>query len=208
MRRFLAIAPFLAALFVSPSSLAASDASNPCVLLDWHDFQYMGVTDESGLETSGWNHENTPPDLPGSSLSTALCAAVTRSDKGRSAVTLNLTSVKGNVTTQQFDTWLKSVAAADTKAGGTDIKVFKVEDTDCESGRYVTTIPGLYEGDEDTTVVEHYVACDEHVGLVHVSMNAQVAEGRKNELPEPAQVKALLDKSVARMKQTAFKTPD
>ena len=65
-----------------------------------------------------------------------------------------------------------------------------------------------FEGEADLTVVEYFVACDEHVGLIHMSVNAQVAEKRKNDLPDPALVKALLDKSVTRLKQTDFRTPD
>ena len=87
-------------------------------------------------------------------------------------------------------------------------KQFDPDPFDLESGRDETVIPGLYEGDPDTTAIEYYVACDEHVGLVHASMNAQVAERRKSELPDAALAKALLDKSVARMKQTGFRTPD
>lgn len=207
MRRLIALAPLLVTLLSLPS-YAGEAASDPCVLLDWHDFESMGITRPDGLESSQWNHEEPPAELPGSSLSTGLCAAVTRTDKGRKAMTLNLSSVKGNVTEAQFDAWLHGIAAASTHANAKEVKEFKVDGTDCESGRDEAVIPALYEGDDDTTVNEYFVACDQHVGLVHVSMNAQVAEGRRDELPDAAQVKSLLDKSVARLKETGFRTPD
>ena len=207
MRRSLTLIPFLATLLATPLSQAASTPTDPCTLLDWHDFQFMGITDSGGLTSSGWHEETTPPELPDTRLSTALCAAVTKTDAGRAAMTLNLTSVKGKISEEQFASWLKSVAAADARENEKDVKEVKVGDADCESGRDVLTIPSDYE-DQDRTIVEYYVACDQHVGLLHLSVNAQVAEARKNDLPSAEQVKALLDKSVARLKQTPFRTSD
>ncbi len=205
MRQLHTIALSLALLVTSQSHAASSD---PCVLLDWHDFQFMGVTETTGITSSGWQVETPPAELPGSTLSTGLCAAITKTDKGREALTLNLSSIKGKVTGQQFADWLKTVAAASDRENEMDVKEFKVDDAECESGRDVVTIPGMFEGEPDTTVNEYYVACDKHVGTLHVSMNAQVSQDRKADLPEAGLVKALLDKSVARLKQTAFKTPN
>ena len=82
MRRLIALIPLLAALCASPS-LAATGPSDPCTLFDWHDFQFMGVTQDKGIESTGWNLEKTPPELAGSTLYTGLCAAIKKTDKGR-----------------------------------------------------------------------------------------------------------------------------
>ena len=206
MRPSLSIISLLAAL-LTPLAHAATTPNDPCALLDWHDFQFMGVTESGALTSSGWHEETPPPELPGARLSTSLCAAVAKTDAGRVAITLSLASVKGNVTEQQFAAWLKSIAASDARENEKDVKEFKLGEADCESGRDVLTIPSDY-ADLEKTIVEHYVACDQHVGLLHVSINAQFAEARKKELPSAEQVKALLDKSLARLKQTRFITPD
>jgi hypothetical protein len=207
MRHSLTLIPFLVALLSAPLSYAAATPSDPCTLLDWHDFQFIGVTENGGLSSVGWHEETTPPELPGTRLSTALCSAAAKTDAGRTVMTLTLTSLKGKVTEQQFTTWLKSVATLDARENEKDVKEIKIGDSDCESGRDVLTLPSDY-ADLEKTIVEHFVACDQHVGLLHVSINAQVAEGRKKDLPSPEQVKALLDKSLARLKRTSFRTPD
>ena len=187
MRHSLILIPHLVVLLACPLSHAATTLdtpSDPCVLFDWHDFQSLGVTESSGISSAGWHDEAAPRELPGTRLSTGLCAAVAKSDAGRVAITLNLSSVKGNVTEKQFATWLKKVAASEAHENEKDVKEFKVGDTDCESGRDVLTIPSDYE-DEERTIVEYYIACDQHVGLLHLSVNAQVAEGRKGDLPSP-----------------------
>lgn len=208
MRHTLAPSLIFISLLAISSAHAAGGASDPCTLLDWHDFQFMNVTETSGITSSGWHDETPPAELPGSTLSTGLCAAITKSDKGREAVTLNLSSLKGKVTEQQFEDWLKTVDAASDRENVKDAKEFKLEDAECESGSDVVTIPSQFEGEADMTITEYYVACDKHVNLIHLSVNAQVAQDRKSDLPDARLVKALLDKSVARLKQMSFKTPN
>ena len=198
----------LLTVLLSGQAHAAAGASDPCILLDWHDLQFMGVTEKDGITSSGWQVETPPAELPGSTLSTGLCAAITKTDKGREAMTLTLSSLKGNATEQQFIDWLKAVATASNHENEMDVKEFRIDDAECESGRDVVTIPSQFEGEADTIISEYFVACDRHVGLLHVSLNAQVAQDRKADLPDANLVKALLDKSVARLMQAAFKTPN
>ena len=201
--------PIAIALLISCTAFsahAADDSSNPCSLLDWQDFQTFGVVKDTAMTNPGWHQEETPKELPGSKLFTDMCAVAISSQTGRSSVTLSFDSFKGKVTEQQVGEWLKSAAAAGKEKGQPDVAIVKVGDATCEIGQY--DLPTLQDDESVVTVVEHYVACDQQVGVQHVSLNIHVPEANKDNLPSPEQTKALLDKSVNRMKQNEFAPPD
>ncbi|MFY9328765.1 MAG: hypothetical protein WAO76_12245 [Georgfuchsia sp.] len=184
---------------------AADNSSNPCSLLDWQDFKSLGAVKDTLMSEAGWRQEKTPEEMPGSILFTNMCAAEIRSKAGRAGFTLSFDSFKGKVSEQQVGEWLKSTTA--TEAAQPDVATVKVGDmTTCETGQY--DLPTKQEDDSVVTVVEHYIACDQQVGIQHVSLNVHVPEGNKGELPSPEQARDLLDKSVKRMKQNEFAPPD
>lgn len=206
MRYFHPIAIALVGACVAFNAHAADDASNPCTLLDWHDLQSLGAVKDTGLLEAGWHQETTPKEIPDSKLFTNMCAVTIMSPAGRTSVTLSFDSFKGKVTPQQVSDWLKATAAAVEPEP--EAVLVKQGDATCESGQYdlKTTL-----NDKDSSsidVVEHYIACDEQVGTHHISLNINVPEAKKSVLPNPEQAKALLDKSIARLKLKAFSPPE
>lgn len=191
-------------------AFSAHAADNPCDLVDWHDFQSLGAGENTPFSEAGWHKEPTPKEIPGSELFTNMCAGAIITKAGFSSVTLSLDSFKGKVTEQQVGDWLKTTAAKLAEQPDetiTNIKIVQEKDATCESGQY--ELSTKMDDGSVADVVEHYMACDELVGIHHVSLNIHVPENKVTELPNPEQVKALLDKSVARLKQKpSFNAPD
>jgi hypothetical protein len=187
----------------------AADKSNPCTLLDWQDLQAFGANKDTQLTDAGWHQEDTPKEIPRGKLFTNMCAIAMKSAAGRSSVTLSFDSFKGKVTEQQVAKWLKGVSAAiaaDAEASEAKPVAVTLGETTCESGQY--ELPTAQEDGSIANVVEQYIACDRQVGTHHVSLNVQLPDAQKNVLPSPEEAKALLDKSIARMKKQAFSSPD
>ena len=114
---------------------------------------------------------------------------------GKVAVMLSVDSFQGKVTAEQVEQWLKATAGADEPG----ITKVKVGETECETGNY--ELPSSGEDGAIVNVNELYVACDAQVGTRHISLNVHVPEAIKASLPSPEQTKAMLDKSVQKMKE-------
>ena len=185
----------------------AKTNSDPCTLLDWQDIQSLGAKKETNISSTNWNEEKIADVIPGSKLFTNLCAATMKTEAGRTAVTLSFDVFKGKVSVQQVKDWLEAVAKRQAVEGDLDVKKMVIEDAQCETGRTEVDFSGE-NGEEVPKYIEYYVACDKQIGIKHVAVNVQATEGRKAELPTPEQAKALLDKSVARMKKTSFDAPE
>ena len=186
---------------------AAKTNSDPCTLLDWHDIQSLGAKKETQLSSPNWHEEKIDNEIPGSKLYTDLCSASMKTEAGRTAVMLSFDIFKGKATEQQVKDWLENAAKRDAVEGDQDVKKMMVENVQCETGRTELELKNEF-GEEQPKYIEYYVACDKQVGTQHVALNVQATEGRKAELLTPEQAKALLDKAVAKMKQTSFNVPD
>lgn len=182
---------------------AADNSNDLCSLLDLQDFQSVGVAKDTSLISMGWNQAETPKEIPDSKLWSNICTASIMSKEGGTYVALGFDGFEGNVTVQQVSDWLKSVASSDTKQ--TEAAIVKVDDASCESGQY--DLPAKQADGSSSNTVVHYVACDRQVDTRHISLNVGVPEGKKDVLPSPEQTKALLDKSIARMKQLVIAAP-
>ena len=195
--------PFAIALVASCAAFnahAVENAGDPCSLLDWQDFQSIGAVQDTALIDLGWREEQTPKQIPDSKLFSSICAVEIKSGAESSTITLSVDSFMGNVTEQQVGEWLKSVGPGE--AGKLGVVIVKVGSAICESGQDNLTTS------QSAKVAEHYIACDQQVGIKHISLNINVPVGKKAELLNPEQINALLSKSIARMKQNAFAEPD
>ena len=195
--------PFAIALVASCAAFnahAVENAGDPCSLLDWQDFQSIGAVQDTALIDLGWREEQTPKQIPDSKLFSSICAVEIKSGAESSTITLSVDSFMGNVTEQQVGEWLKTVEPGE--AGKPGVVIVKVGSAICESGQDNLTTS------QSAKVSEHYIACDQQVGIKHISLNINVPEGKKAELLNPEQINALLSKSIARMKQNAFAEPD
>lgn len=199
MRVWKLIATASIAAAVLPNTYAAEKSTNPCTLLKWEDLQPFGAAKDTALTDAGWHEEAPPKGMPGSRLFTNMCAIAIKSDAGRSSITLSFDSFSGKASEQQVKDWLKASSPA-TPEDGT--KIVKLGETTCESGRY--DLPTSQDDGSVANKVERYIACDQLVGMHHVSLNVHVPESSKSLLPSPEQAKALLEKSIVRMHQQSF----
>ena len=180
---------------------AAEKSTNPCTLLQWQDLASVGATKDMPMTDAGWHQEATPKEIPGSKLFTNMCAAGLKSEAGRTSITLSFDSFLGKVSEQQIHDWLKAnMPPADQKEGNP--RLVTLGETTCETGQY--ELPVSQDDGSVANTVEHYIACDQQVGTHHVSLNVHVPEANKAALPTPEQAKALLEKSVMRMKEQSF----
>lgn len=205
MRHLNPIAFALVATCAAFNAHAAGGSDDPCSLLDWQDLQSLGAVKDTPLIDAGWHQEETPKEIPGSRLFTNMCAVTIMSQAGRSSVTLSFDSFKGKVTEQQVSDWLKA-GIKEPEAGEPEVAIVKAGEATCESGRYDLTT--RMEDGSFAEVPELYIACDQQVGTHHISLNIDVPDSKKADLPNPQQAKALLDKSIARLKQKSFAAPD
>ena len=198
--------PFAIALVASCAAFnahAVENAGDPCSLLDWQDFQSIGAVQDTALIDLGWREEQTPKQIPDSKLFSSICAVEIKSGAESSSVTLSVDSFMGNVTEQQVGEWLKTVEPGE--AGKPGVVIVKVGNAICESGQENST---SQSAESAAKAAGHYIACDQQVGIKHISLNINVPVGKKAELLNPEQINALLSKSIARMKQNAFAEPD
>lgn len=199
--------PFAIALLASCAAFTASAAENsgdPCSLLEWQDFQSIGAVKDTPLIDLGWREEPTPNGIPDSKLFSSICAVEIKSEAGNSLVTLSVDSFMGKVTEQQVGEWLKSVEPEGAVKPG--VVIVKVGNATCETGQ--DNSPTSQSAESATKGAAHYIACDQQIGIKHISLNINIPEGKKSELLNSEQANALLDKSIARMKQNAFAEPD
>lgn len=204
MRYTTPIAIALLASCVAFNVQAADNSSEPCSLLDWHDFQSLGAVKDTTFVNSGWQPGETPKEIPDSELLSNICTAAIGSPKGGLFIALSIDGFKGKVSEQQVSDWLKSVAAADSKQS--ELAIVQVGNATCESGQY--DVPTKQKDGSNVNVVKEYIACDRQVETRHIALNLHVAEDQKGELPSPEQTAALLDKSILRMKQQTFAPSD
>lgn len=201
MRHIAPIVMLLSACLASNAN-AADPSTNPCALLDWQDLQTLGATKDTPMADAGWHPEKIPNEIPDSQLFTNMCAITIPSKAGRSSVSLSFDSFTGKATEQQVSDWLKTVSREKEE----DTSIIEVGDATCETGTY--DLPTRQSDDSVADISEHYIACDKQVGTQHVSLNIHVPEGDKALLLSPEQAKGLLDKAVAKMKETAFAPPE
>lgn len=180
---------------------AADKSTNPCTLLQWQDLQSVGATKDTMMTDAGWHQEAAPKEIPNSKLFTNMCAAAIKSEVGRTSITLSFDSFLGKVSEQQVRDWLKANVPQAEKNEEAP-QMMTLGETTCETGQY--DLPVSQDDGSVANTVEHYIACDQQVGTHHVSLNVHVPEGNKAALPTPEQAKALLEKSVARMKEQSF----
>lgn len=203
MRYTTPIAIILFASSITFNVQATEKSDNPCDLLDWQDFQTFGVVKETTLVNTGWRQVETPKEMPDSEVWSNMCVVTLPSDEGSSFLSLTVESIQGKVSKEQIGEWLIKVAAKDSELP--DVTAGKVGDSTCENGKY--DLPTKSQNDK-TVVVEHYVACDQLVENMHISLNLHVPEGKQGDLPNPEQVAALLDKSIVRLKNLAIAKAD
>lgn len=204
MRHLHSLAIALLASCAAFNAHAAENSGDPCSLLEWQDFQSIGVVKDTPLIDLGWREEQTPKEIPDSKLFSSICAVEIKSGAGSSSVMLSVDSFMGKVTEQQVGEWLKSVEPGEAVKPG--VVIVKVGNAICESGQ--DNLPTSQSAESAANAVGHYIACDQQVGIKHISLNINVPEGKNGELLNPKQTNALLDKSIARMKQNAFAKPD
>jgi hypothetical protein len=196
------ISPITVALLAAIASFnvsAASVGSPSCPLLVREDLSGLGVDKDTSFIDSDWNWGETPKETPDAKVISNMCMVNLKNPGGKIAVMLSVDSFQGKVTVEQVSQWLKATDNAETDEPG--VSKVKIGETECETGVYELPTSGN-DGDVEN-INELYVACDAQVGTRHISLNVHVPEAIKASLPSPEQTKAMLDKSVQRLKDAA-----
>lgn len=202
MRQLTPVTIALLAALSSFNVFAASVGDPSCPLLAREDLTSLGVNKDTTFVDSDWNWETTPVETPDAKVISNMCMVNLKNDGGKIAVILSVDSFLGKVTVDQVSNWLQVT----DKAGADDPGITKVKigDTECETGNY--ELPTSGEDGDIKNINELYVACDAQVGTRHVTLNVHVPEAIKATLPSPERTKAILDKSVQRLKETTPET--
>ena len=198
MRHLAPITVALLAAITSFNASAGTVGSPSCPLLVREDLSGLGVNKDTAFVDSDWNWDETPKETPGAKVISNMCMVNLKNPGGKVAVMLSVDSFQGKVTVEQVGQWLKATAGSDEPG----VSKVKVGETECETGNYELPTSGNDGAVEN--INELYVACDAQVGTRHISLNVHVPEAIKGTLPSPEQTKAMLDKSVQRLKEAGL----